>query len=69
MEELLTQLSGKKVAISCGTSNIVRGEVVSVQNGWAQVRDKEDKIAYVALDKIAIVWEVPENEGRAGFIS
>lgn len=69
MEELLTQLTGKKIALSCGTSNIVRGEVVSVHNGVVHVRDKEDKIAYVALAKIAIVWEVNDTEGRAGFIS
>lgn len=68
MEELLTQLMGKKVALSCGTSNIVRGEVVNVNSGVVYIRDKEDKVAYVALEKIAVVWEVSDSEGRAGFI-
>jgi len=69
MEELLTQMMGKRVAISCGTSNIIRGEVVAVQSGILQLKDKDEKIAFVALEKIAVVWEVSENEGRAGFIS
>lgn len=69
MEELLTQLMGKRVAISCGTSHVIRGEVASVQSGILHLRDKDDKIAYVALEKVAVVWEVSENEGRAGFIS
>lgn len=69
MEELLTQLMGKKIALSCGTTNIVRGEVVTVQSGVLYLRDKDDKVAYIALEKIAVIWEVNENEGRAGFIS
>lgn len=69
MEELLTQLMGKKVALSCGSNNIVRGEVVTVQSGVLYLRDKDDKVAYVSLEKIAVIWEVNDNEGRAGFIS
>jgi hypothetical protein len=69
MEELLTQLMKKMVAISCGTSNVIRGEVVLVQGGILHLRDKDDKIAYISLEKISVVWEVSENESRAGFIS
>jgi hypothetical protein len=69
MEELLTRLMGKKVALSCGTTNMVRGEVAHVKGGLLYLKDKDDKTAYVAVEKIAVVWEVSENEGRAGFIS
>jgi hypothetical protein len=69
MEELLTQMLGKRVAVSCGTSQVIRGEVVSVQSGILNLKDKDDKTAYVALEKISVIWEVTENEGRAGFIS
>jgi len=68
MEELLTQLMGKRIALSCGTSNIIRGEVVSVSGGVLYLRDKDEKVAYVALEKIAIVWEVNDNDNRAGFL-
>ena len=68
MEELLTQMMGKRVAIACGTSNVIRGEVTAVQSGILQLKDKDDKVAYIALEKISVVWEVSENEGRAGFI-
>jgi hypothetical protein len=67
MEEFLTQLMGKKVDVSCGTSASVRGEVVNVKDGILYLRDDE-KVAYVAVDKVAVVWEVKEvNEVRTGF--
>ena len=69
MEELLTQLLGKKIALSCGTSTVVRGEVLKVESGVLHMKDKDDKIAFVSMEKICVVWEVSENEGRAGFIS
>jgi len=69
MEELLTQLMGKKIALTCGTGTVIRGEVVTVQSNILYLRDKDEKVAYVALEKIAVVWEVSENESRAGFIS
>ncbi len=69
MEELLTQLMGKKIALTCGTSSVIRGEVAAVQSGILHLRDKDEKTAYIALEKIAVIWEVSEHEGRAGFIS
>ena len=69
MEELLTQFIGKMIALTCGTSSVIRGEVLEIKDGILHLRDKDDKTAYIALEKIAVVWEVSENEGRAGFIS
>ena len=69
MEELLTQMIGKKIALTCGTSSVIRGEVVGMGGGILSLKDKDGKTAYVSLDKVAVVWEISENEGRAGFIS
>ena len=68
MEEFLTQLMGKKVDVLCGTGAAVRGEVVDVKKGILYLRDDE-KVAYVAVDKVAVVWEVVEHEVRPGFVT
>ncbi len=68
MEEFLKQLMGKKVDISCGASANFSGEVVNVIDGVLFLRDDEERAAYVAIDKIAIVWEEKENQHRPGFV-
>jgi hypothetical protein len=69
MEEFLTQLMGKKVDVSCGMSSTVRGDIVSVKDGVLYLRDEEDRVAYVTIEKIAVVWEVKDHEVRTGFVS
>jgi hypothetical protein len=69
MEELLTQMIGKKIALTCGTSSVICGEAVAINGGILSLKDKDGKTAYVSLDRVAVVWEISENEGRAGFIS
>jgi len=68
MEDFLKQLMGKEVDVSCGTSAVVRGSVVDVKEGILYLRDEEDKVAYVVVDKVAFVWEVTSQEPRAGFM-
>lgn len=68
MEEFLKQLNGKKIDISCGTNSTVRGDVMDVKNGILYLRDENERTAYVAIEKIAIVWEVKENQSRPGFL-
>jgi hypothetical protein len=68
MEEFLVQLMGKKVDVSCGMSAVVRGEIVNVKDGVLYLRDEEERVCYVAVDKVAVVWEMKEHESRAGFI-
>lgn len=69
MEEFLTQLMGKKVDISCGMSAVVRGDIVAVKEGILYLRDEEERVAYVSIEKIAIVWEVKDHDNRPGFIA
>lgn len=68
MEDFLTQLMGKKVDVLCGTGTAVRGEIVNVKGGILYLRD-EEKVAYVAVDKVAVVLEVKEHEVRTGFVT
>ncbi|MEZ5305792.1 MAG: MM0924 family protein [Pyrinomonadaceae bacterium] len=69
MEDFLKQLMGKKVDISCGTSAVVRGDIVDVKDGILYLRDDEDKVAYAVIEKIAFVWEVKSGDTRAGFLN
>ncbi|HMT09896.1 MAG TPA: MM0924 family protein [Pyrinomonadaceae bacterium] len=68
MEELLKSLMGKKVDISCGASAAFRGDVVDVKDGVLYLRDEDEKVAYVAIEKIALISEVKENLNRPGFL-
>ncbi len=68
MEEFLKQLMGKKIDISCGETARFGGEVVIVNKGILYLRDEEDRAAYVAIDKIAIIWEEKESQHRPGFV-
>lgn len=68
MKDFLVQMMGKKLDIACSGTTIVRGEVVDVKEGIVYLRDENEKVAYVSIDKIAVVWEVNDSENRAGFV-
>lgn len=68
MEEFLKNLNGKKIDISCGTNTTVRGDVFDIKDGILYLRDEHDRTAYVAIEKIAVVWEVKEHQNRPGFL-
>lgn len=67
MEEFLRQLMGKEIDVSCGTSSVVRGNVVDIKDGMLYLRDEDENVAYVVVEKIAFIWEVTNREPRAGF--
>ena len=68
MEELLKNLTGKKIDVSCGAGPILRGEVKQVIGGVLYLRDEDDKPAYVSIDKIASIYECSDSATRPGFI-
>lgn len=68
MEELLKQFIGKKVDVSCGPGAMLRGEVIQVKDGVLYLRDEDKKSAYVAIDKIATIYECADSTSRPGFI-
>ncbi|MEJ7708866.1 MAG: MM0924 family protein [Pyrinomonadaceae bacterium] len=70
MNELLTKMTGRRIYISCGTTANLRGEVLSLEGGILRLKDDDDQLCYVALDKIVAIWEAPdESSHRAGFVS
>ena len=42
---------------------------MKVEGGVLYLKDEEQQTCYVAIEKIAIVWEAREDEKRAGFLS
>lgn len=68
MEEFLKQLMGKKIDVSCGTNATFRGDIVDVKNGVLYLRDESERVAYVAIDKIAVIYEVKDHVARPGFL-
>ena len=69
MQEILSKLIGKKVDLYCGSASSLRGEVVKVEGGVLHLNDTEQRMCFVAIDKIVAVWEAPDEEHRAGFVS
>ena len=69
MQEVLSKLIGKKVDLYCGSASSLRGEVVKVEGGILHLNDTEQRMCYIAIDKIVAVWEAPDEEHRAGFVS
>ncbi|HEY0459114.1 MAG TPA: MM0924 family protein [Pyrinomonadaceae bacterium] len=68
MEEFLRTLMGKKIDVSCGGNATFRGDVIDVKGGVLFLRDDDENVAYVAVDKIAVICEVKENLSRPGFV-
>ncbi|HNQ15297.1 MAG TPA: MM0924 family protein [Pyrinomonadaceae bacterium] len=68
MEDFLKQLMGKRVDVSCGASAAFRGDVIDVKNGVLFLRDDDENVAYIVVEKIAVITEVRENSSRPGFV-
>ena len=68
MEERIKSLMGNKIDGRCGSGAMLRGEVIEVKNGDLHLRDEDDKSAYVAIDKIATIYECSDSAARPGFI-
>jgi hypothetical protein len=69
MQEFLSRMIGRRIDIFCGGASSLRGEVVKVEGGVLHLKDDDQQMCFVAVDKIAVVWEAREDEKRAGFVS
>jgi hypothetical protein len=69
MREFLAQMIGRKLDVFCCGAASLSGEVVKVEGGVLHLKDEEQKMCYVAIEKIAVVWESREDVKRAGFFS
>lgn len=68
MEELLKGFIGKKLDINAGAGSMFTGELTSIQNGLAALRNEEGQTLYVAISAIKAVAESSANQSRPGFI-
>ncbi len=69
MQQLLSKMIGRKVDIFCGGTARLRGEIVKVEGSVLYLKDDDDgQMCYVAVEKIAAVWEARDDEKRAGFL-
>lgn len=70
MQDFLSRMIGRKVDIFCVGAASLRGEVVKVEGGVLHLKDEDQGVGYVAIDKIAVVWEAREDDQhRAGFVA
>ncbi|HKQ99071.1 MAG TPA: MM0924 family protein [Pyrinomonadaceae bacterium] len=69
MQEFLSKMIGRKIDIFCGGASSLRGEVMKVEGGVLHLKDDDHQMCFVAVEKIAVVWEAREDEKRAGFVS
>jgi hypothetical protein len=69
MQEFLSKMIGRKVDVFCVGTARLRGEIIKVEGGVLHLKDDEQQICYVAIEKITVVWDAREEEKRAGFVS
>jgi hypothetical protein len=69
MQTLLSKMIGQKIDVYCGGASSLRGEIVKVEEGVLHLKDSDEKICFLAIDKIMVVWEARDEEHRAGFVT
>jgi hypothetical protein len=69
MKTFLQGFVGKKIDVVCAGGVAVRGEVEAIETDVLVLKDDEDKVCYVAVDKITVVWETRDKQPRTGFVS
>ena len=68
MQELLSKLIGKEIDVVCMGSSSLRGKVMKAESGVLQLKDEEDQVCHIAIEKIVAVWEKREKDRHPGFI-
>ena len=69
MKELLSKMVGQEIDVVCTATSSLRGKVVKVQGDVLHLKDDEDNLCYVAIDKITAVWEKRDKDRHPGFRS
>lgn len=68
MRDLLSKLIDKEVDVVCTGTSSLRGRVVKVDGEVLHLKDDEDNLCYVAIDKITAVWERRDKDRHPGFV-
>jgi hypothetical protein len=69
MQELLSKMIGQRLDVLCSGASSLRGEVIKVEDGVLHLKDGDEKMCFVAVDKILVVWHARDEEHRAGFVT
>ena len=68
MHELLAKMIDQEVDVVCMGASSLRGKVMKVENGVLHLKDDEDNVCYVSIDKVVAVWEKRDKDRHPGFI-
>lgn len=68
MQELLSKMIDREVDVVCMGASSLRGKVMKVENGVLHIKDDEDNVCYVSIDKIVAVWEKRDTDRHPGFV-
>ena len=68
MQELLSKMVGQEVDVVCTGKSSMRGKVIKVEGEVLHLKDDEDNVCYVAIDKIIAVWKKRDKERQSGFV-
>lgn len=68
MHELLSKMIDREVDVVCMGASSLRGKVMKVENGVLHLKDDEDNVCYVSIDKVVAVWEKRDKDRHPGFI-
>jgi len=68
MRELLSKMIDREVDVVCTGTSSLRGKIVKVEEGVVQLKDDDDNVCYVAIDKIIAVWERRDRDRHPGFV-
>ncbi|HSQ24931.1 MAG TPA: MM0924 family protein [Pyrinomonadaceae bacterium] len=68
MKELLSKMIDREVDVVCTGTSSLRGKIVRVEEGVLQLKDENDNVGYVAIDKIVAVWEKRDKDRHPGFV-
>ncbi|HWS52537.1 MAG TPA: MM0924 family protein [Pyrinomonadaceae bacterium] len=69
MRELLAKMVGKKLDVFCGGASSLRGKLVKVDESVAHLVDEDDRMFYLAIERIIVFSETRESDQRAGFVT
>ena len=68
MRDLLSKLIDKEVDVVCQGTSSLRGKIVKIDDDVLHLKDDEDNVCYVAIDKIVAVWEKRDKDRHPGFV-
>ena len=69
MRDLLSKLIDKEVDVLCTGTSSLRGTIIKIDGDVLHLKDDQDDICYVAIDKITAIWEKRDSNRHPGFVS